>query len=110
MMIKRGSKHGALEEIPFKLEKLTVMKESPRVELCNMFKKHKRLVGSQVRQLSKFGANTIHSELRRMTEFGLLTAKVETVVLGDRLQAKQMIVYYWNDVKGAEKSRRSYDR
>ena len=98
------------KEIEITIDTLRVMKESPREELCNMFKKHKRLVGSQVRQLSKFGANTIHSELRRMSEFGLLTAKVETVVLGDRLQAKQMIVYYWNDVKGAEKSRRSYDR
>lgn len=95
------------KEIEITIDTLRVMKESPRTELCNMFKKHKRLVGSQVRQLSKFGANTIHSELRRMSEFGLLTAKVETVVLGDRLQAKQMIVYYWNNVKGASKSRRS---
>ena len=95
------------KEIEITIDTLRVMKESPRVELCNMFKKHKKLVGSQVRQLSKFGANTIHSELRRMTEFGILSAKVETVQLGDRLQAKQMIVYTWNNVKGASKSRRS---
>ena len=100
-------KDGVGDEVPFELEKLTILKETPREEICKMFKKHKKLVGPQVKQLSKFGPNTVYSELRRMTEFGMLSAKAETVHLGDRLQAKQMIVYTWNNVKGAEKSRRS---
>ena len=103
-------KDGVGEEIEFKLDKLTILKETHREEICKMFKKHKKLVGSQVRQLSTFGANTVHSELRRMAEFGILSAKVETVHLGDRLQAQQMIVYRWLNKKAAEKSRRSYDR
>ncbi len=98
---------GVGDEIPFKLEKLTIMKESPREELCKMFKKHKILVGPQVKKLSKYGPNTVYSELRRMADFGFISAKVETVQLGERLQAKQMIVYRWNNVKGAEKSKRS---
>ena len=103
-------KSGATEQIPWKIEELKVFKETPREEMCRIFKKHKILVSTQAKKLSKFGANTVNSELRRMTEFDILSAKTETVQLGDDTRVKQMIVYRWLNQKNAERSRRSYDR
>ena len=101
---------GVGDEIPFKLDEIKIFKETPREEMCRLFKKHKVLVHAQLKQLSVFPANTVGSELRRMLDYGLLSAKQETVQLGENTTVRQMKVYRWLNKKAAEKSRRSYDR
>jgi len=88
-------KGGATERIPWKVEEIEIMEETPRGELLRLFKANKKLVMYQILKVSHFNRSTLLCELYRLKCDGFVKSSRKPVKLKGETKAKSMAVYEW---------------
>ena len=83
------------KKIEIEFEPIIIYDETPREMITQIFKKHKQLIFNHVVKATNLNKSTITSELVRMTDDGLVTKEIKTVLTNPKHQARSMTVWTW---------------